>query len=130
LAKAQGSGLKLHIVLAILMFYPIIWLNLYALILMLTNKITLHFGQPLYMLISGDFLVLLWAVTYLTSFLPFFQIKWFRENTIYILAVWLLISAFSLLSTTQGTFKEVFQRAAGKISTSAPSASSEPNSSS
>lgn len=91
---------------------------------MLTNKITLHFGQPLYMLISGDFLVLLWAVTYLTSFLPFFQIKWFRENTIYILAVWLLISAFSLLSTTQGTFKEVFQRAAGKVSTSAPGSSS------
>ncbi len=85
---------------------------------MLTNKITLHFGQPLYMLISGDFLVLLWAVTYLTSFLPFFQIKWFRENTIYILAVWLLISAFSLLSTIQGTFKEVFQRAAGKVSSS------------
>jgi hypothetical protein len=131
LAKAQGRQLTLHIVLAMLMWlYPIVWLNLYALLLMLTNKITLHFGQPLYMLISGDFLVLLWAVTYLTSFLPFFQIKWFRENTIYILAVWLLISAFSLLSTTQGTFKEVFQRAAGKVSTSAPGASSEPDSSS
>lgn len=101
--------------LAFLMWiYPIVWLNLYALILMVTNQIALRFGHPLYQLISGDFLVLLWAVTFLASFLPFFQIKWFRENTLYILAVWFLISAFSLFSTTQGTFKAVFQRAAGR----------------
>lgn len=107
--------MTVHLLLALLLWiYPIVWLNFYALILMVVNKVTMHYGNPLYKLISGDYLVLLWAVTYLASFLPFFQIKWFRDNTLYILAVWLLISAFSVFSTVQGTFKTVFQRAAGR----------------
>ena len=74
----------------------------------------MHYGNPLYKLISGDYLMLLWAVTYLASFLPFFQLKLFRENTLSILGVWLVISAFSVFSTTQKTYSNVFQRAAGR----------------
>lgn len=73
--------------------FPIWWPWYYILLLSVVNKITVHFGSPLYLLVPVTYLFTLWEICnvagwLLVAVLVFSRVKSTRMKGLYTLLIW------------------------------------------